>query len=252
MGQAVPDTEMVKYKSSYVSLEGLTYETEKGVLAVNFPQSTAALIDKLKYLAKDDKRISQNPIIRGYLFEDSILETKSFVLMASVKRKNEDLKHVFQVPPSTGQLNGALTSIFSSTLYHLRVQHPAIDAVGLFKNDLDDDMYLVLLQVSLSTYANHEAKSVDIYKSVSSFESHFSPNSCTIAAYYKNLARVDEQHVVYIYLSPKEYYSSGDILAALNVSTVETRNSERENYWFGLVQENTNTSLFVDQISSQL
>ena len=87
MGQAVPGTEMVKYKSSYVSLEGLTYETEKGVLAVNFPQSTAALIDKLKSLAKDDKRISQNPIIRGYLFEDSILETKSFVLMASVKRK---------------------------------------------------------------------------------------------------------------------------------------------------------------------
>ena len=96
------------------------------------------------------------------------------------------MKHVFQVPPSTGQLNGALTSIFSSTLYHLRVQHPAIDAVGLFKNDLDRDMYLVLLQVSLSTYANHEAKAVE---SVSSFESHFSPNSCTIAAYYKNLAQ---------------------------------------------------------------
>ena len=63
------------------------------------------------------------------------------------------------------------------------MQHPAIDAVGLFKNDLDDDMYLVLLQVSLSTYANHEAKAVDIYKSVSKgCATHSRLVPCTYAA----------------------------------------------------------------------
>ena len=85
-------------------------------------------------------------------------------------------------------------------IYHLRPNHPAIDGVCVAVDSINVK-YLLLLQVSISEYRKHESKGIDIRKPVDTgFEGKV--HRGTIAEYYKNLARVGDENVMYI--SPKE------------------------------------------------
>ena len=48
---------------------------------------------------------------------------------------------------------------------HLRDKHPIIDAVGRLK-DQNDKEWLLLIQVSLSTYSEHKSKAGDLQKQI--------------------------------------------------------------------------------------
>lgn len=120
---------------------------------------------------------------------------------------------VFDLPPlhpCQGQLSCPLkTKLKHRQVYHLRQRHPAIDAVAFVDgtNDAVDidgvpvtDKCLLLLQLSMSSYQDHESKGNDIRKTIPAMEG----GEGSIAEYCQNLCEVAVDKVRYVYASPKE------------------------------------------------
>ena len=138
----------------------------------------------------------------------------------------------FHIPCRTGyDEKTALSSLATRMLYHLRMQHPVIDAVGVFDTSDTSNCgrYLVMIQVSLSRYSVHESKATNIYNKLCRPESTAAKES-TIAEYYKNLAGVDDAHTVYVYVSPSEPFEgkTSTLCHTLQLQTVTTRKSSNE------------------------
>ena len=76
-----------------------------------------------------------------------------------------------------------ITSMRQNTIYYLKPGHIAIDAVCISEDKLDSKKYLILMQVSLSTYANHGSK----FDSIKSQKVGVTPS---IAEYYSDLSGV--------------------------------------------------------------
>lgn len=57
------------------------------------------------------------------------------------------------------------------TLYHLRLRHPVIDAVGYF--EVNAQPWLLMMQVSLTPYAKHGSKAGDLLKPVAGDEANY-------------------------------------------------------------------------------
>ena len=138
------------------------------------------------------------------------------------------------------QLSDALnTELTPGKLYHLRPQHPAIDGVGVF--EVENKKYLVMIQVSLSTYRNHASKALDIFRTVKKLQE--STSSTTIVEYYKKLAKVDDNtRVVYIDASPQELYERDvDLVTVFSLPTITTRGGNKPQGLFGLVIKDSTT-----------
>ena len=105
---------------------------------------------------------------------------------------------------ASGPLVGKLTP---GVLHHLQRTHPAIDEVGVFPLVTDpNEKYLVLLQVSVSSYDRHSSKAMDILGIVSAME--FTAGECSartvsIARCYQDLVELDAECVV-----PQQLYST--------------------------------------------
>ena len=57
----------------------------------------------------------------------------------------------------------ALSHVSTSVLYKLRYAHPAIDGVGFLTETSTNKVWLVFIQVSLSSYQHHNSKLKDIH-----------------------------------------------------------------------------------------
>jgi len=68
--------------------------------------------------------------------------------------------NMLQQPPGT-----PLKQMSENALYHLREQHPVIDAVGVFLCS-DATKWLLLIQISLCKYSSHSSKAGDLKKQV--------------------------------------------------------------------------------------
>ena len=93
----------------------------------------------------------------------------------------------------------------------------------------DDEDYLLLMQVSSSPYNEHKTKCLDIG---SSFQ------GTTLAEYYRSLAHVDQDHVIYLYISMEEY--DGDLVEYFSLTPYHLRSgvvSPVNQYLYGVLAD---------------
>ena len=147
-------------------------------------------------------------VVRGYLFEESFLHFRELSsLSIQAVNANDPSCKSFRFPsltPALEQQMGALiTSLSNNLIYHLRSGHPAIDGVCVAK-EVSGQRYLLLLRISLSCYKDHSSKDIHIWESVVSPEKEH--RSASVVEYYRNLCFGDiaDDHVIYVYVSPKE------------------------------------------------
>lgn len=75
------------------------------------------------------------------------------------------------IPASDQQMSPITTSLQQNLIYHLRPEHLAIDSVRIAS--IGSEQYLLLLQVSLSSYQEHLSRGIDIRRSVQPPERNF-------------------------------------------------------------------------------
>lgn len=95
----------------------------------------------------------------------------------------------------------ALGVLSFGALVHLKERHPITDAVGELK-DQEGKEWLLLIQVSLSTYKDHYSKAGDLCEAVTYLESvSAATDECNWLQYYRNLCGSDLK-CMYVYVSP--------------------------------------------------
>ena len=213
----IPIQQMCEYEQSYLACENLTYYSTKDednfVLGMIFPNLYRHFMRECKVMyAGNNEKILQSPVVQGLIFEEKFLCAVKELSM-TVKSADSKENLTFLVVPATFQLATALNKISMNCLHYLRVGHRAIDAV-CHAEETNGQEYLLLIQVSLSTYEEHRSKAVDIRSKVVSLEKDVSsrspnpdPNSDahpTIAEFYRKMADVSEDHVIFLYASPTE------------------------------------------------
>ena len=126
-------------------------------IKLSFPPVYKFLIERFRKVNCDSR--TKHPITLGYEFEDICLENRLVELHIQASYVDGDVKYLkFTGITCLGkQEDNALTAISPGLLYHLRVQHPVINGVGLLEERAGEN-YLVLIQISLSKYLNHDSK----------------------------------------------------------------------------------------------
>ena len=120
--------------------------------------------------------------------------------------------------------------------YKLRPYHPCIDAAGVF--EIEGDGYvLLLMQFSLSKYSDDKSTFSSIFETAKGPECK---NRKSPYTYYNNLAKnLEPLKVVYIYISPQQFFDNGSDSQAVLGSQAS------RNVWAGLVTGGTKTAQFV-------
>ena len=114
------------------------------------------------------------------------MKAKEWIVQAYRVTENSSPSIQFKfgsISGATTQEKVDITSMRQNTIYYLKPGHIAIDAVCISEDKLDSKKYLILMQVSLSTYANHGSK----FDSIKSRKVGVTPS---IAEYYSDLSGV--------------------------------------------------------------
>ena len=103
----------------------------------------------------------------------------------------------------------AVQQLSEGTLYHLRPKHPVIDAVGYLK--VDEQLWLLLIQESLSPYTNHRLKAGDLMSTVTGDEKSYHKEANNWVEYYYCCVRDETERSklksMYVYISHKELHN---------------------------------------------
>ena len=152
--------------------------------------------------------IPSNPIVNGFIFEERFFKEveKSKVLHVSTMERSLKFNIIQVKNLKQGEM---VNEMMSGCLYHLRYRHPVIDGIGVFETEGTSKRWLVFIQISLSTYANHGTKISDLFRFVKCPE--LKTPETTIFEYYKGMnPKVKQKRCVYVYASPKEINSFTD------------------------------------------
>ena len=213
--QAIPLKDAKDYMCSYVALENITRMYEKEGDRENFylelwiPGLYEKLVTKLKdnfMTASIDSAIRHSPILQGYVFEGKFLSTPRLndLSVTVIAQSQDATTFTFDVTPANFQLSQPLAQLLPGQIHHLRVEHPAIDAVCYATERSSKEWFLLLIQVSLRSYEDHASKGIDLHKCVVGAEKKFA-GAVSVANYYSNqlTTTITDDHVAYIYASPK-------------------------------------------------
>lgn len=205
-------SQVEQYNRSYLKQEYLTVlegDKESPRIKLLFPPMYNEIVQRLKDKFEDqDAKVCALPIVKGYVFESRFLQNRDLSEL-SISAMNEAgvLPTRFKFSSLISafeQQSGPIRCLTDNEICHLRPQHPTIDGVCVAL-DSNDDKYLLLLQVSISDYRSHDSKGIDIRNEVDKkFEGKVCNRTKTIAEYYKDLAGVEDNKVIYVYISPKE------------------------------------------------
>ena len=102
-----------------------------------------------------------------------------------------------------------LTNMTEGILYHLREKHPVIDAVGKFKEAKGQKVWLLMVQVSLSSYTQHRSKAANLLDRVTGPES--TTTTTNWLEYYSHLGTTPKETCMYVYISPDEIEQEGQL-----------------------------------------
>lgn len=260
---AVKNTRKKMYNNSWIHAEGITYiaeerEGDKFVLRVNFPPIVVYLKEMLKLKCKTSNT-SYNSIICGFRFEDEIVkEAESKQLVLTCKKngecaQTESVAKTFTFQCCVEMEFNPLTHMNENVLYHVRGKHPVIDVVGKLKDE-NGEQWLLLIQISLSAYANHKSKAVDLWKNITEPEkTHSSDHDKTWLHYYRSLTSGDVT-CMYVYISPEEIADVPDILAFSVGSQTRENNmmKEKSDLFLGLVMKNSQTDVWVTSVAAKV
>ena len=143
-------------------------------------------------------------------------------------------------------VNVPLQELHEGVLYHLREKHPVIDAVGLLR-DSEKELWLVLIQISMSTYQTHRSKAQNVKDFVNGAEKA----TCicniqhTLLSYYEKLVLGVSFKSLYVYVSPKQLLQSGENPSSLLQDTGIY--SRTKDLYLGLIPKT-----FIDAIVAKL
>ena len=233
-------SQVEQYKRSYLKKEYLTVlegDKESPRIKLLFPPMYNKIVQQLKSKFEDhDAKVCALPIVKGYLFESRLLQNRHLSdLSISAMNEAEVQPTRFRFSsliPAYEQQSGPIRCLTDNEICHLRPQHPAIDGVCVAL-DSNDDKYLLLLQVSISEYRLHESKGIDIRNEVDKkFEGKVCNRTRTIAEYYKDLAGVEDNKVIYVYISPKEVRPPDFTTFRQELRTHFTRSGSRPPQYF--------------------
>ena len=263
----IPNKSMESYDSSYVARENLTRKyNEEGdsdnfYLELWFPSLYKMLVVKLKEkyysLSSTDSAIHRSPILQGYIFEERFLShCRLDALSVAVIDQSGKLDILtFDVIPASFQQPGPLTTLARGQIYHLRIDHPAIDAVCYAKESGVENWFLLLIQVSLSCYEDHRSKGFDIGKSVVGDEKRVGGGAnVSVAKYYRNKLNIQDSHVAYIYASPKSLKEPrAEFTQELLDRNLRSHTStELSKYRYGFVMDRSTTSDIPKQLEQEI
>jgi len=219
--------EKCDFLESWLSIQGIcSIAEEDNVLNCNFPGVARLLLDELAKM-RQDNRLPSNPIVNGYIFEENFFVEigKTKTLHITIMEKSITLYFALVEKMQTGEI---LDSMTSGVLYHLRYQHPVIDAVGVMEKGSKKKQWLVMIQVSLSPYAAHRSKIGDLLRYVQCQELSHSDHDTFLKYYLRLNKNIKEHRIVYVYVSPSEL---GSNLSYKGEDCLQ----------FGVVQENTDS-----------
>ena len=246
---------MDNYTRCWLAVERITYiagEDKTHFLPkVNFPLMSTLVMDHLREEVSRDI-VFCNEIMKGYRFEHEFLTKVSSLSLTCNKHEESDevspnVVLTFRQITATKSCAGmpVVTTLLKGELINLREKHPVIDAVGILE-DGSGKKWLLLLQVSLSTYAIHHSKAADLMKNVTWPEKKCASADCTWLKYYKDCCET-ELDCMYVYVSPKEVdQNPAETMRELGIKC-QTRG-----LYFGFVTHSSDTHTFITEIVSKL
>lgn len=245
----IPIGQMFSYVETWICAEGITYinETTKDnfTLGLNFPSAYDVLMSVLQARVKNKKVRVVNPIILGLLFEHALCnELKNFEVSYCRQQDVAPISARFGFN-TTVAMSTAVNELVNGTLYRLRPRHPVIDAVGYLMEG--SQPWLLLMQVSISTYSNHTSKVKDLLNPVDKSERDVESRAKNWLQYYRsrvpfnNTAEVSLKFM-YIYISPREFFATGKPSETLDCSGLLGADKE---FYVGLVQESSECAMCV-------
>lgn len=223
---------------------------------VVFPHLVPAFTSKVMDIVKkyDRMKMLEHPIICGYILEKEFLQHEKLccIDVSVVNASSDHGNHFsFEIEPAPKQESGSVTStLIDNKVYHLHERHPAIDGVCVAQEKTTKQRYLLLMQVSLSTYENHNSKGIDITKSVTWPESAFKNTS--VAKYYANLCDVEEDHVIYLYISPRKLDADRSVFTQECDGAETGLNKVSNKYWYGFVKADSDAATLIKTIALTL
>ena len=247
----IPICDLDEYITSWIHTESITFILEQSAenfkLAVNFPPIIYFLMSLFK-----SKSHFKSSIVDGLVFEDAICRDIG-TLYIRYSSQTSDIKSAKFTISAPSQQKIALQKIYPGILYRLRDFHPTIDAIGCFidEEDAERSIWLVMIQISLSTYSEQKSKATDLFKSTVGSEKKID-DSCNLLNYYRKriLDATDSKKCInpeviqcmYVYISPKEFFSQtnpSDILGGVG------QHNDTKDLYFGLVHDQTDTGHFI-------
>ena len=255
----IPIRDLDEYLTSWINTESITYilekTTEKFKLAVNFPPAIHLLMSVFRKCKSQSG--FNSAIVDGLVFEEAICR-KIETLCIKYSKTDNDLKSVRFTISAHSVKTTALQEIYPGILYHLRDFHPTIDAVGCFTVE-ENAKWLVMIQISLSTYSKHKSKAADLFnKTVGSEKTN---DSCSLLDYYRNRIRdvTDSKKFtnpevikcMYVYISPDEFFVQTNPSEILGDVGIHSRTKDKDLY-FGLVHEHSDTGRFITDTRAEL
>ena len=188
----------------FVYKQRLVQCNSKGELYVVYPSLSRKIIKKLETLVPiDDSRDKRfNQVVQGYLFEWNFIHdtVKKQILYVHYFyndhctfksfKAHQYLELSIHVPWRMAPAIG--------TLYLLRHKH-SIDAIRYLECNEDREMYLLLIQISLSPYKSHRTKSGHLHNTIT-VPKCLKSKGCSIYNYYKRLCpSIEDKNIVYVY-----------------------------------------------------
>ena len=255
----IPIEEKLEYMSSYVALEHLTYLKEQRgstfVIEQSFPMFYEYLTKELvTRFDRGDTDVRNSPLVQGLVFESKFLQNEELhdVHIKGLNINGHKCFYFPSFPHARLQEDKPVTELSNGQLYHLRKGHPAIDAVCVAEDQQSGHMYLVLMQVSLSKYGEHKTKASDISKQIVGKEKAAAAHpDVSIVEYYREMTKaiaqddkmIAEDHVLFVYASPKELNVPLESTFPDVLSRRGTRSgSHSPPYFYGFVEAGTHVA----------
>ena len=244
----IPMDKVTDYRESWLCSENITYiskvntagetctKAEKFKLGINFPTIYEKLM-RMFIKHKAELHIHSD-ILNGFQFEYSICREMKVLHLTYSKQRLTRFSQprkdsvTIDISLSVGMnSNEPVKELVNGVLYHLRPNHPVIDAVGYFEKS--GGKYLLLIQVSLTDCINHRSKAVDIKKAVRGCERTIVDQGAKnwLEYYCRRIPNTDVSALtcIYVYIGPNDFYTSGDIYSRFLPGTKTT------DVFFGLV-----------------
>jgi len=250
------DTQLKQYKDTWLHDNHILIEKVDGTMKFNFPSLGECLVQSMRVLLPNIPRVQElahkNPTVAGpvcekvlidYIQRNSQLQVIINSLCVQQQQKHSGIKLC---------LNGVLhfegEDLLEGVIYELYNCHPAIDFVGYIPSK-SGSKYLVFIQISLSSYVNHESKFEHILTTVPKKEL-LKPTDVQVnlLTYYSSRSTChhsssEKVNVLLLYVSPKEKTSLIERLQHRLRSTYN-QYSHSFNFYVGVVSTNSIKPIF--------